>query len=25
VTLWVLLTAAIMAVVYRLDHRGGDR
>jgi hypothetical protein len=26
VTLWVLLTAAIMAVVYRLDHRErGDR
>ena len=22
VTLWVLLTAAIMAIVYRLDHRG---
>jgi hypothetical protein len=24
VTLWVLLTAAIMAVVYHLDHRGGQ-
>jgi hypothetical protein len=23
VTLWVLLTAAIMAVVYKLDQRGG--
>ena len=23
VTLWVLLTAAIMAVIYGLDHRGG--
>jgi hypothetical protein len=22
VTLWVLLTAAIMAVIYSLDHRG---
>jgi len=22
VTLWVLLTAAIMAVIYRLDHHG---
>ena len=25
VTLWVLLTAGIMAVIYRLDHRGGQR
>jgi hypothetical protein len=25
VTLWVLLTAAIMAVVYRLDHRERER
>jgi ABC-type uncharacterized transport system permease subunit len=24
VTLWVLLTAAIMAVVYRLDQRHGE-
>jgi hypothetical protein len=24
VTLWVLLTAAIMAVVYHLDHRERD-
>jgi hypothetical protein len=24
VTLWVLLAAAIMAVVYHLDHRAGD-
>jgi hypothetical protein len=23
VTLWVVLTAAIMALVYRLDHRDG--
>jgi hypothetical protein len=22
VTLWVLLTSAIMAVIYQLDHRG---
>ena len=25
VTLWVVLAAAIMAVVYRLDHPGRDR
>ena len=25
VTLWVLLTSAIMAVVYRLDHPRGER
>ena len=25
VTLWVLLAAAIVAVVYRLDHRERDR
>jgi hypothetical protein len=25
VTLWVLLTAGIMAIVYRLDHRGPER
>ena len=25
VTLWVLLAAVIMAVVYRLDHTGRDR
>jgi len=25
VTLWVLITAAIMAVVYRLDHPRDDR
>ena len=25
VTLWVVLAAAIMAVVYRLDHRERDR
>jgi Protein of unknown function (DUF3311) len=25
VTLWVLITAAIMAMVYRLDHRSDDR
>jgi hypothetical protein len=25
VTLWVLITAAIMAIVYRLDHPSDDR
>jgi hypothetical protein len=25
VTLWVLLTAGIMAVIYRLDHREPER